>query len=473
MKNISYKNKVATVYLLTFFINLVNMFIATIAFPTIGKALHASFEELSWVANIYSLALALVIPISAWLSDKYGLKKIFLLSVLGSLISIIFCGTATSIFQLLFWRFWQGVSGGLLIPVGQTMVYKEFPVNERAKLSMLILSIASIAPAISPTIGGIIVDTLNWRWVFFINVPILALILYLAYAWLHESYALKTSKFDFKGMCLISSALILVIYGLSSFKSITNILQSGIYVVIGLLIMSIFYMHSIKHKSPILDLEVIKNRLFSSGMIFYIFISGVFTGLSVLNIFLFQSVLGISAAKTGILMLPFSLGAFLGIVIAGRLFNIIGPKPIGIVVLTIWILGLTILTFLSNKEQYNLALIAYFLLGIGSGTISYIAQTISMLNTKDDDLSKASAIWNLNRQLSFTLGVAIFTMIFQLLLNAFGIHLNGNFSFSLNLIKVFHYCFIIASVITIFPLVTVLYLNNKFILSLLGSKTYR
>lgn len=465
-----YKNKVAMVYLMAFFINLVNMFIATIAFPSIGRELHASFEQLSWIANIYSLALALVIPASAWLSDRHGEKKIFILALLGSLIAIVLCGIATSIDQLILWRFLQGVFGGLLIPVGQTMVYKQFAPSERAKLSMIILAVASIAPAISPAIGGVIVDMLNWRFVFFINIPIILIIIGLSWVWLVEEYTVIQTKFDLFGMILISLALALIIYGLSSFKTVADIWSSLSYFGVGVILLLSFVFYSRKAKNALLDLKVVKNKLFAVGMIFYLCISGVFTGISVLNIFLFQSAFGMSAAQTGLLMLPFSFGAFLGIIVAGKLFNKVGPKPITLTVLVIWIIGLLLLLVISSRDQYKLALGAYFLLGIGSGTGAYVAQTISMLSTKNEDLSKASAIWNLNRQLSFSVGVAIFAMIFQLLLSAYGIHNMTNFSYSANLLKVFHSCFIIAALIAIIPILATFCFRNKMVLDLLVTK---
>ncbi len=163
----AYRTKVAIVYLLGFFVDLINMFIANVAYPAIGHALQASISQLAWISNGYLLGLTLVIPLSAWLAQRIGGRQVFLLSLVLFMLATTAAGRAGSIEALIGWRVIQGMGGGLLIPIGQTLTYQLFRSHERAGLSAAIMLVGLLAPALSPALGGLIVDHLDWRWVFF------------------------------------------------------------------------------------------------------------------------------------------------------------------------------------------------------------------------------------------------------------------------------------------------------------------
>ncbi|HBP96992.1 MAG TPA: MFS transporter, partial [Pantoea agglomerans] len=159
----SYRVRVASVYLLGFFIDLVNMFIANVAYPEIGRHFDAPVSQLAWISNGYILGLTLVIPLSSWLVRRMGAKRLFMLSLLIFIAGTCGVGASTSVSQLIAFRWIQGIGGGLLIPIGQTMTYALYRSNERAKLSSVVMLIALLAPALSPAIGGIVVESLSWR----------------------------------------------------------------------------------------------------------------------------------------------------------------------------------------------------------------------------------------------------------------------------------------------------------------------
>lgn len=163
----SYRYKIATVFLLGFFIDCINIFMSAIALPSIAAFFSVNPSITAWISNAYILGLVLIMPVSLWLSSLMGYRKLLCFSMLLFSFSICFIGFSTSIYSLIFWRFIQGLAGGLLIPVGQALVFGLFPNHERQRISTLIMAIALIAPAFSPTLGGIIVDTFSWRWVFF------------------------------------------------------------------------------------------------------------------------------------------------------------------------------------------------------------------------------------------------------------------------------------------------------------------
>ncbi|RTF41643.1 MFS transporter, partial [Serratia marcescens] len=158
----SYRSKVAIVYLLGFFVDLINMFIANVAYPAIGQAMRASISQLAWVSNGYILGLTLVIPLSAWLAQRIGGRRVFLLSLALFMLATFGAGNADSIGALIGWRTLQGMGGGLLIPIGQTLTYQLYRSHERAGLSAAIMLVGLLAPALSPALGGWLVDRLDW-----------------------------------------------------------------------------------------------------------------------------------------------------------------------------------------------------------------------------------------------------------------------------------------------------------------------
>lgn len=153
----TYRNKVTLIYLLGFFLDLINMFIAAVAFPAIGEALHASVSQLSWISNGYIAGLTVVIPLSAWLTQRLGARRLFLLSLALFTLATAACGQAASLESLIFWRVLQGAGGGVLIPVGQALAWQLFAKHERAGLSSAVMLTGLLAPALSPVAGGVIV----------------------------------------------------------------------------------------------------------------------------------------------------------------------------------------------------------------------------------------------------------------------------------------------------------------------------
>ena len=183
----SYRYQITTVFLLGFFIDCINIFMSAIALPDIASAFSASQSMVSWVANAYILGLVLIMPVSLWLAGRLGERKLLTYSMLLFSLSVGLCGFSDSIYSLIFWRFIQGIAGGLLIPVGQALVFALFPNQERQKISTMIMTVALIAPAFSPAIGGMIIDFLSWRWVFFANLPFSLLAALLAWCWVKSS----------------------------------------------------------------------------------------------------------------------------------------------------------------------------------------------------------------------------------------------------------------------------------------------
>ncbi|EPQ4138013.1 MFS transporter [Klebsiella quasipneumoniae] len=386
----TYRHRVATVFLFGFFLDLINMFIASIAFPAISHALAVSVSQLAWVSNAYILGLTVVVPFSAWLSQRCGPKRLFLLSLglfsLGALAS----GLAHSLGALIFWRTLQGMGGGLLIPLGQALTWPLFQPQERAKLSAAVMLVGLLAPACSPAIGGLLVQAFSWRWIFFASLPVALLTFMLAARWLNDTSAPV-------------------------------------------------------RPARLLPLSLLADPLLRFAMLIYLCVPGMFIGVNVVGMFYLQRVTGMAPGAIGALMVPWSLASFVAITFTGRYFNRFGPRPLVIVGCLLQAAGILLLLQVDAHSPLALLILAFTLMGGGGSLCSSTAQSSAFLHTPGEEMPDASALWNLNRQLSFFAGSALLALLLRIFPPAYA--WQGAFS-----------C---AAAITLLPLLCCLRLNNR------------
>ena len=258
----TYRHRVATVFLFGFFLDLINMFIASIAFPAISRALAVSVSQLAWVSNAYILGLTVVVPFSAWLSERWGAKRLFLLSLGLFSLGALAAGLANSLSELILWRTLQGMGGGLLIPLGQALTWPLFQPHERAKLSAAVMLVGLLAPACSPAIGGLLVEAFSWRWVFFASLPVALLTFVLAVRWLNDTPGpVRPTRF--------------------------------------------------------LPLSLLADPLLRFAMLIYLCVPGMFIGVNVVGMYYLQRVTGMAPGAIGALMVPWSLASFAAITFTG------------------------------------------------------------------------------------------------------------------------------------------------------------
>ena len=398
----AYRTKIAAVYLLSFALDLVNMFAVSIAYPQIGVDLQASVSQLAWIGNAYMLGLTLIILPSVWLAAVVGEKRLLLISLGVFTAATWGVAQATSIETLIGWRLLQGLGGGLLIPVGQAMVYREFRPHERARLTSVILLVALMVPALSPVLGGWVVEATSWRWVFYANLPLALIALILTQCWVRS--------------------------GTQSARPAPVRLATLAHLL----------------KSPLLRL----------AMLTYLCIPGIFIGTQLVSI-LYVHQLGYGPAQTGALMLPWALASALGIALSRYRFNRWGPKPLLLAGMSAQALGIALLIQLQDGPLW-LPMALYALMGFGGSLCSSTAQNTAFIDVPAEHMAPASALWNLNRQLSFLLGPALMMGLFSALSSI----TSTSHAFAL--------CFAIGAGMTLVPLIPALRLNTPRVLALLA-----
>lgn len=385
----TYPSKVTWIFLLGFALDLVNMFVATVAYPDIARELHASVTQLAWVGNAYMLGLTVIIPFSVWLAAMMGERGLMVVSLLLFAGASLMVGQTSSIEALIGWRLLQGLGGGLLIPVGQAMAYRHFPPAKRSQLTARVMSVALLVPALSPALGGLIVDSLSWRWIFYANLPLALITLLLAQLWIKPDTPTRVRpKLEVSRI----------------FKQVS---------------------------SPMLRI----------AMLVYLFIPGVFIGTSLIAI-LYLHDLGYDATQTGALMLPWAMASAMAIFLGKKLFNRCGPKPLLMAGMALQCSGILVL------NEPALIIPAYALMGLGGSLCSSTAQTLAFLDIPAERMGNASALWNINRQISFCLGAAALSAL-----------LSALDSYALT--------FTIAAALTLLPLFAVLRLDASRVRTLL------
>ncbi|MDV7561086.1 MFS transporter [Acinetobacter baumannii] len=417
----SYRYKIATVFLLGFFIDCINIFMSAIALPNIAASFSISQSMVAWVTNAYILGLILIMPMSLWLASKLGNQKLLSFSMLLFSLSIWLIGSSESIYSLIFWRFIQGIAGGLLIPVGQALVYALFPNQERQRISTMIMAIALIAPAFSPAIGGAIIDSLNWRWVFFSNLPFSLIASALAWLWIKKTENVPSVKPDIWGLLIFNISLLCLLLSFSFYGDYHNAtLAIGSFLIsVGMLT---FYLHHAKKTDhPVLNLQLLKNKNLRNAFIIYYAVPGIFTGVNLLNIFNLQINFGFNAKQTGLFMLLYAAGALVAMVNGGLLYQKLGKKYLLIIGIILHSLGIFFLVYISNSNQFSLLIFAYLLMGMGGGLSANIAQISSLIDFTGKDLLQGSVLWNINRQVSFSVGTVVLISIYNLMSSSNGI----------------------------------------------------
>lgn len=417
----SYRYKIATVFLLGFFIDCINIFMSAIALPNIAASFSINQSMVAWVTNAYILGLILIMPMSLWLASKLGNQKLLSFSMLLFSLSIWLIGSSESIYSLIFWRFIQGIAGGLLIPVGQALVYALFPNQERQRISTMIMAIALIAPAFSPAIGGAIIDSLNWRWVFFSNLPFSLIASALAWLWIKKTENVPSVKPDIWGLLIFNISLLCLLLSFSFYGDYHNAtLAIGSFLIsVGMLT---FYLHHAKKTDhPVLNLQLLKNKNLRNAFIIYYAVPGIFTGVNLLNIFNLQINFGFNAKQTGLFMLLYAAGALVAMVNGGLLYQKLGKKYLLIIGIILHSLGIFFLVYISNSNQFSLLIFAYLLMGMGGGLSANIAQISSLIDFTGKDLLQGSVLWNINRQVSFSVGTVVLISIYNLMSSSNGI----------------------------------------------------
>jgi EmrB/QacA subfamily drug resistance transporter len=408
-RGISQQVAVCIVFVLAMFMNVMDITIVNVALPAIGRDLHAPGTGVGAVSIAYVVSIAVVIPLSGWLGDRYGHRNILLGAIVVFTAGSALCGVSGNLAELVLARVVQGIGSGLMTPVGTALLYRTFPPAERVRVTSILMIPTVIAPITGPVLGGALVDDLSWRWVFWVNVPLGIIALLFGLWFLRPETGEPVGPFDVRGFLLGGVGLAALMYGLSDGP--TKGWGSPLIltmIVIGLVLLIALVYQQLHTRHPLLTLGVFSDRLFRSGTGVTIVCSMAFFGfLFTLALFL-QNGLGFSPLKSGLSTIPEAVGVLIGAQLVSRfLYPRYGPKPliiIGSVAMAVLLLMLT--TIDSGSQAWPLRL---YVFGVGF-TIAFVlitSQVATMARVERSAISGASTVFSAARQIASALGIAV------------------------------------------------------------------
>jgi EmrB/QacA subfamily drug resistance transporter len=408
----SQKIAVAVIYVCGMFMNSLDATIVNVALPTLGREFDRSPAKMEAVIIGYLVSLAIFIPSSGWLGDRFGTKRIFLLALAIFTTASVLCGMADSLGQLIAFRILQGAGGGLLTPVGMAMLYRTFPPEERVRVARILMFALILGPASGPVLGGLLIEQLDWRWIFFVNAPVGIAAFLFGLAFIDEHREPGTGRFDLPGFVLGGLGLGLVMYALTEGPvhgwGSPRIIGVGIA---GVTVFTAFVLFELRTAEPMVQLRLLKNRLFGSTMLVSFFGTAAFLGTLFLTPLFLQAGRGVSPLTSGLTTFPEAIGVVVSTQLVARLYPRIGPRRlmagglagVGIVA--------AMLSFLDFEGSLWAVRALMFLLGVSMAYIFLPNQVASMATISREATGRASTLFSVQRQLGGAAGVALVSTV--------------------------------------------------------------
>jgi EmrB/QacA subfamily drug resistance transporter len=427
------------------FMAIMDITIVNVTLPKLASQFRVSPAHIDGVVVGFLVSLAIFIPASGWLGDRFGMKRMLLLAIVIFTGASALCGLSQSLTQLVIFRILQGVGGGMLTPIGMALLYRTFPPAERVRAARILIVPTAFAPALGPVLGGLLVTDVSWRWVFFVNLPIGVAALVFGFLFLREHREPDAGRFDVGGFLLAGAGLPALMYALSEgpARGWTSPLILGIGLG-GLVLLVALVQYELRVATPMIDLRLIGNRLFRSATVVLFITMAAFLGTLYVVALFFQDGLGLTALNAGLSTFPEALGVMVGVQVATRLYPYVGPRRLMVAGLT----GVTVLALAMTSVGFSTSLwvprALMFFLGISIAHVFSPVQAAAFATISSAATGRGSTLFNTARQVGSALGVAILTTV----MSAVGVVHVVRHHPQPNLAS-FHWAFVVAAVIAV------------------------
>ena len=407
--------RVSVVVVLGTIMAILDTTIVAVALATLARDFHTSINTIQWVTTGYLLALAVVIPLSGWAVHRFGAKPVYVVSLSLFIAGSALCGVAPSATALIMFRVLQGLGGGMIMPVGQTIMARTAGPDKMNKVMAVIGVPTLLGPILGPVLGGIIISNFSWRWIFFVNVPIGIVALFASFRFLPNTPSDRSHRLDVVGFLLLAPGLALLVYGLSQVGSGSGFSSPSVEVSLVLSVALIvgFILRSLRAPEPLLDLRLFKRFNFSVATICIFLVGATLYGTMFLLPLYYQIVRGESPWKAGLLMAPQGIGAALVMRTSAKAADRYGTRrtvPAGMALLA---LGTLAYTQVSGSTSYAFLATALFVRGIGLGFGMMPVFAAAYRGLSFEQVPRASTATNIIRQVGGSLGVAVFAVVLQ------------------------------------------------------------
>lgn len=413
----SHKWLIAMAVMLGTALEVLDTSIVNVALPHMQGTFSASIDEIAWVLTSYLIANGIMIPMTGWISARFGRKRYFLTSVAVFVVASGLCGAARSLDQMVIFRLIQGAAGAAMIPSSQAILMETFPPNEQ-QLAMATWGMGlMVAPIMGPTLGGWITDNWNWRWNFYINLPIGLIAFLMVSAFVHDpgylrAHRARGGKVDYLGMILLAVSLGLTQIVLDRGQRADWFASSWVVysVAISLALFTWFVIHELWFEEPILDLRILKIPLFSFSVTLMVAMSFALYGTGLLNPIFLQELLGYSAWKAGLVLAPRGLGTMVAMLLVGQLSRAgFDTRPL----IGLGFVGMT--AGLWQMSRWDLQVSTWvvvwpsIVMGIGMGMIFPTLSAITLSCVQRERMGYAASLYNMMRNAGAAIGISYMT----------------------------------------------------------------
>jgi DHA2 family multidrug resistance protein len=407
---------IAAAVMLATFMEVLDTSVANVALPHISGNLSATTDEATWVLTSYLVSNAIILPATAWLTTYFGRKRFLITCIIIFTLASAMCGAATSLGMLIFARILQGAGGGALQPIAQSVLLESFPPEKRGSAMAVYGLGVVVAPIIGPTLGGWITDNYSWRWIFYINIPIGALAIFMANAFVEDPPYLRNRKpgrIDYIGFGLMAVGLatlqLILDKGQEEDWFASNWIVWAAVIAVAALIA--FIVWELRSKEPIVNLRVFANRNFAVGTVLIASVGVVLYGTTALLPLFLQTLLGYPAVQSGMAVSPRGFGSIVSMLIVGRLIGKVDGRFLimfGFAVLaysTYMLSGVNLQIATSNVIWPNI------ISGFAMGFVFVPLTTMAMGTLSNEQMGNASGIYNLMRNTGGSIGIAMVTTL--------------------------------------------------------------
>ena len=422
---------VAVAVMFATFMEVLDTTVVNVSLPHIAGNLSASVDEAAWALTSYLVANAIVLPLTGWLANFFGRKRVLIVAVFGFTAASFMCGLATSLSMLIFFRVLQGATGGCLQPLSQAVMLEAFPPRDRGKaMAFWGLGIV-VAPMLGPVLGGWLTENCSWRWVFYINIPVGLASVIMTRLFIFDPPYIKRvrASIDYWGIGLLAvgiGALQIVLdkgqeedwFGSTWITVLAVVAAAGI---------ALFIFHELTSGNPVVRLRVFKDRTYSAGVFLMTVLGFVLYGSLLLVPELLQTLLGYPALEAGIAMAPRGLGSFLAMPVVGAMLGRIDPRKVlaaGLVT-TSW--TLYSLSQLNLSAGYWDIFWPQLIQGVGLAMLFVPLTTVTMDPIPNEQMGNATSMFNLMRNIGGSVGIAAATTFLfrreQMHTNLLGAHI--------------------------------------------------
>ncbi|QEO09914.1 MDR family MFS transporter [Protaetiibacter larvae] len=433
--------------------------IVAIAIDTLGREFAVPVATIQWISTGYLLALAVAIPITGWAQQRFGGKRLWIFALALFLLGSVLCATAWDAPSLIAFRVVQGLGGGIMFPLMQSLAVQAVGgrMQGMGKLMAVVTVPIALGPIIGPVIGGVILDSLSWRWLFLVNVPIVLIGIVLA-AWkLPDDSARRVkAKFDIVGMLLLAPGLALLLLGLSNVESGDGIARLDVLLplIAGAALIAAFTFWSLhRRERALVQLRLLGRRTLSSSSIVLALAGAALYGAMLLLPLYWQSLRGETVLTAALLLIPQGVGSLAARPIAGLLLDRIGARALAIIGFALVALGTVPFAF-ADAGTSNVWLSAVLVIrGLGLGTVLIPIMTVSMTGLGHDDIPQATMITRIAQQLGGAFGTAALAVVLTTLLDSATTPAGA--------VDAFHAAFWVATGVSVLALLTALVLPRR------------